>query len=1624
MDSQSYNMLYSRIIRKLTGSKWLSKIGLGRNTVENFLKATDFKKQIEIMIEEKSFTCKNTLDACIALLNKLAGTSAPEKWLFYIYQYTLFKSFPDAVTIELDSRLDLPCEFYLRFLRVICEYEKTSNCGSWQSIYPLNFLTDEEGLQLEHPEEYTRFVKAFRYNYTYEMMKLNSEVYNFNTIDHICGVHFLSMYIARQLKSIGLPVDLGRVSGSAAGHDIGKYGCKKEEFRRVPYLHYYYTDQWFKKYKIDYIRNVALNHSTWDLELENLSLESLILIYSDFRVKNMENSPAPRMNIYSLKDSFDIILHKLDNVTDMKVRRYKRVYAKLKDFQEYIASIGVKTEIEFVETESLLPLSSRINHYSLMQGDEIVENLKYLSIYHNINLMYKLRDEYSLGIILEAARSENDWKNLRIYISILQEYSAYLTQSQKLQTIRFLYENLVHPEDDIRRHCAELLGTLIAIYDEEYRKEIPEHVQLEKPGITSYELLKEYIGLLLYPSQKLVLKHRLWISYCLSIMINSFFKHCRNKLISSYADIILDFYEESSLQNPEVRIFLLETAKCIPISKNNKNTAKLFCFILSMISKHSSSLRLSALETAAYILPSINDEYFINSIKNILETYCTKSKFPTENFIKYKLADLLNLKETKDLYYSYYKNDRKKIQEIFLSNLKTATDWVKKREQIDLLLQYSLDSSEAGYGLHTAIHFCNLLKVSAVESVRNMAGNAILKLMPSLTPAERNEVAVELLRAMEIEGNKFTEYIPKFTGEIILFLQPNELDEVIDDLSLKIKNANANIKSLILKTVGVTVSHYFSYWNKFDEAETNYNNRLIRLLGILLNGLGDYTLSVKQAAFNVIGKDIFGNSIIGLSQKVFIFKNIAKKILTLITADNNEELLFLTNAACLNHIYRFISDYSFFAGKIDIKIPEKVAFFPGTFDPFSSSHKAIATSIRDLGYEVYLYVDEFSWSKKTLPSILRENIVNMSIADELHIYSYPDDFPTNMANPHDLRVLKDNFHNSKVYIAVGSDVIINASAYMGTPEEDSIHTFPHIIFQRGNNKRLEEASKGITGEIQWLTLPQKYMDISSTQIRNSIDVNRDISSLVDPLAQNYIYENGFYQKEPQNKTLIKTLWLNCEIIDNFSETIINEISCYLKNNREALKNILHVISEKPSARVICIRNCIRDNELLAFSVIHWVRSGMIYTEMQDASVSKYIRENSIGRILSIDEMFAKPLDTNMNIEQVLLTETLAFAISKDYEYAVYKPMGTDFVNSSFEELLKLQGFIDINDNEGAKPVYVVNMSSPCVLNLDIENILKEPFISNAKISRTICSTRKKLQQALTALYPGELILSFDSNMLHQKMIRKICEENNVSTEISVPRNLGKAMCVPYGDILDRFMIPNTVTKALHTEKLFQPDTKSFFISQFPYYLDLKTQVSMIKSFDRPVILVDNILHKGYRMKALDPLFKKEKIHVQKILAGILSGRGKDLMDIQGREVDSVYFIPKLKIWFNENALYPFIGGDALWRGVYPKRNLLPSINLIMPYTSASFISGTGKESVYNLSRVCLENSMSILKALESEYHLIHERNLSLSYLGQVFTIPRCPDHGKDMEFDLKLNPSHYIKNDLELLNRLEEIISR
>lgn len=50
------------------------------------------------------------------------------------------------------------------------------------------------------------------------------------------------------------------------------------------------------------------------------------------------------------------------------------------------------------------------------------------------------------------------------------EYSTYMTEKQKLMTIRFLTELLVHKESDIRNQAGEVIGLIIAHFNEEYKK--------------------------------------------------------------------------------------------------------------------------------------------------------------------------------------------------------------------------------------------------------------------------------------------------------------------------------------------------------------------------------------------------------------------------------------------------------------------------------------------------------------------------------------------------------------------------------------------------------------------------------------------------------------------------------------------------------------------------------------------------------------------------------------------------------------------------------------------------------------------------------------------------------------------------------------------------------------------------------------------------------------------------------------------------------------------------------------------------------------------------------------------------------------------------------------------------
>lgn len=1620
MNRSVLNELHKVILNSLTEKDFLKRINMSEERVQSFLINTKFADNISSLINSKQVTCKNVLDLSIDILNSVSSEPA-EGWLSYIFQFVLNKSFPEAVTIKLDVKYEISAIIYLEMLRTVIKYAQDNNLAE---IALFEFLTEKEIKELNNQEEYLNFLDIFDKNYIYELMMLDGEVNGYNTLNHVSGVHFVAMHLARQLKKAGVQVDLGLVSGSSAGHDIGKYGCKGLEKRRVAYLHYYYTDQWLIKYNMPGIALIAANHSTWDLELENLSLESLLLIYADFRVKNKKTNSGEEMHIFSLKESFSIILGKLDNVDEAKEKRYIRVYSKLLDFEDYLVNKGIDTDLVSEEPNPVKSVD-----FALIDGYEVVRNFKLMSVEHNVSLMGKLNNEVTFTGMIEAARSEQDWKNIRAYLNILEEYSTYLLQKEKLFSLSFLYELLVHREGDIRRQAANLMGKIIVHYDMEYTKEIPEDVRVnhieEKAGIALWD---KYLGLFLSPGYKVTDNQKEWIGYSLRIFVDSVINSPRNKTKEEYLKVFLK-YMHYDIADDVAKLNILNSLLSIPMELYQEDEISM---VLSFSAKYIKSPSYSIRLMAARFLYNAVSRVKITG-QSLMDILDIAEEFSPDdglcmNYLKYKIAQSLHAPESLLKKYSLLLTGNwYKTSDIFLNNLKAATPWNVKTISIDYIMENLSQRNEVAL-LQTATHLANLVKVSAKESVRNKAGNSLVQLGPMLTIDQRNEIAFELIKGLEIDEMQYAKYIPEYLGRFVMLLSPKELDEFIIDLKNIYNNTNERTSALVIDTFGVMVQYYPEYKERFGEDNSILQKRLIKILGIILGGLANFNTQVKQETFLVIGQYIFGSKVLSLKEKHKIFTLIYKKLLTLINEKELSDLFFFNNSASFNHIYRFISDYEFFNGKFDIKVNKNIAFFPGTFDPFSMSHKGIVTEIRNLGYDVYLAVDEFSWSKKVQPRLIRRQIINMSIADELGIFLFTDDIPINLTNTEDLRALKFLFPNKEVHMVVGSDVIINATAYKCGSSKDSIHSFNHIVFKRAKDdmseaaiKEAEEAKKRIKGTLIELQLPVYLEDISSTQIRENIDNNRDISNLIDPMAQNFIYDRNLYIREPMNKAILKTKPFVIEIVEDLSKRIVDEIGHYIFMHTNLYENIGEELISK-NIKLLAIRDAKNFNKILGFSAFHKISSSDVYSEFHSQYIANYVREKTAGRIIVIDGIFINPSSLYDSMEQILITETLSHCLRNDFTYVLYKNILSDRDSDELIETLKLQGFMNVYDESTKKTVYAVDMKFPICLTLNLESFIKEPLNDNKRVHEAILSARKRLQRAMTELYPGSLVLSIDNDMINQILINKICSINGVPNELQSPRVLGQNMVVPFGNVLKGMVVPNTVTKSLHTEKVYSSDALRFKITEYPFYSPIENQVRTIESFEKPVILVDDVLHKGYRIKEIDPVLKRHNINVKKIIVGIMSGRGKDLMDIQGRDADCAYFIPNLRLWFNENLMYPFLGGDGIWLENENITNLIPSLNLILPFYSPMFIRGASKEAIYNLSMVCLENARQVLLALEAEFKEIFEKNLTVKRLGEVLLSPRLPYLGDNIYYDLNKEASDFMDVSIESLLKLERII--
>ena len=1523
--------------------------------------------------------CADVLALCRPELETLCPGEPSEGWLAYAYDYARRLLYPEKT----DAEPFAPgAVFLLSVLQVLfaAEAELLPHDPAWT----FDFLTDDELAGSPCAPSYQRFLRLWRREFVYELMRLGLEVTPYRTLEHIAGVHHIAVTAARALRKSGVAVDVALVSGAAAGHDLGKFGCRPGE--RVPYLHYFYTDQWFRRRRMTDIGHVAANHSVWDLEPDYLSVEALLLIYADFRVKQLHDAQGREITrISTLAEAFQVILDKLDDVDGEKQKRYTRVYARLEDFEQYMVSRGVDVTMSGGDTP---PLPEK--HTALMTDDEALRALTLRCVGHNMELMHRLTDQRSFARLLEEARGETDWRRLRAYLAVMESYSLYLHIPQKVQTLTFLYELLMHREGDIRRQAAALLGEIIAGFHAGYAKERPADIRPDPRAITDVDQWRLYLDKILYPDHKLMPQHRRWIGYTLKFAVGSLLSHCPGREERFLAPVFA-YYRRPEDLDDYTAFQLLDTAAALPDTAYTASRARQMTdFAAALSLRKDLTIRMAAvllLDRLARLYPE--DGRALEAVTAVPDGDSGTLRYLKQDVLSQGAPLLL----PEDV-----------VSEIFLDNLKTATPWITKQGNLRLLTDFARSGKSPA--LHIATHLSNLIKVSDRVTVRHSAGNALLALAPRLTADQRNEVAVELCRGLELGQQEFTKYIPDYLGRFALWLPPAELDEVLDDLRVNLSSSDSRVTASVLDTVGVIYEAYDAYRSRFPETDDAYRRRRERLLGLLMRGLSGIDGATRQEALFVLGRRVFGSGELGRHEKRRAFMLTQRKLLSAQDEFPGEGLTFYYRAAMLGKLYRFITEERLFHKGFDFGAPRPVAFFPGTFDPFTLSHKGIVRAIRDQGFEVLLAIDEFSWSKKTQPYRLRRRIAAMAVADVFHVSIFPEDFPVNIANPENLHELRAAFPGRSVSIVVGSDVVLHASSYKKPVTPDSIHTFDHVVFRRTEPDAEPADYSCITGKVLELTLPPQLEEISSTRIREAVDANRDISNLIDPTVQEFIYRRGLYLREPQDKPVLRTedlsfLPASPETAEKFLRTMLSVPTA------AALRTQI----ESRGDDVMVCRDT--DGTILGAASYACLDSARLFARLGDPALSGLVRQNAGGRTLLISGLFVPRGERQSDLCQLLITEVLTLALSREFTYALYLPL-EGAVSGYGRQLLTLQGFVPAGDSTDA---LAVDMRCPIVLSRNVDTAVKAPFSSSPRVLAAIAAAHRRLQAALTKLQPGSLVLSLSAGVIYHRLLQRITGRNGVPAEPTTPRVLGPDICVPYGKILRGVAVPNTVTKTLRTDKVYEPDLSTYSIEAYPDYSPLPDQVRTIHAFARPVILVDDMLHDGKRIRRLAPLLAETNTPVDQVLVGYLTGMGRDLMEQLGYDVDAIYYLPNLRLRFVESTLYPFIGGDTVRRSEALPGGLQPAVNRILPYTAPEY-TGMDDETAWELSLCCLENARDILLALETEFRSLYARNLTLSRLGEAVILPLCPDKGGCMTYDLSRAASTYLEGDIELLKRM------
>ncbi len=1662
MKNEEFRDINLFISRDLLNPLFIKKSGFHPEPFKKLINSASLKNHIRKIYSNNNFSCTEALNLALDIMKGYCRENM-DSWLFsseekalkdilynynqgLLYPHTLEKRYSGSVRDIYFLRF---YSLYTRILKTFIINAKLNPGNGWEYNYPYCGLEPEEYKDSRFKKEYEQFAEVFSRQNVYGLMKMSQEWKGYTSLDHTLGVYSLCMFIGLQMKNLGFPVDLAILSGASIGHDIGKYGCVGEELKQIAYYHYFYTKEWYDRNGLYNLSHYATNHSTWDLEELRLPNETIILIYSDFRVKSRTcPDGTSKMDIYSNKESFEVIRDKLDNLDEKKLDRYKRVYKKLEDLERMFVSLGINTDVENgIKLKDYGQKHSRFNALCIVNGkvnsdfigilpnNQIINSAKILTVAHNIFVMDKMRDSFSLKKLFEDARQEKTKSDLRIYLSIIEAYSDFFTLEQRELCIDFLFDMLNHPDDDIRYHSADTIGKFVAEMKEAYTRYLPpgkSHMIIDK----SDKYLQRLFALLDFvePSdpEGYLTEKKL---YNTTIAVRKLLKTAREEKQEDFGTRITDMILGRGVNARSLALlYLTEIISDASGNISDENLLRTIPLLISNLSHKDRRIRLMTLRALLNfskrdLWKKVRDEIILD-FSDLMESILNFEDNPTETYSIYFLFSLLdrrtasllkkriqpsNLARVADIL------DSVDIRPVFLKNLKTSTPWTEKKINcqmlVDIAQRIKEKDPESSLIIDIAIHLGNILKVSQYEGTRFQAGSSLLELSRMLNHTQLNEISIELLRTLEQESLGFTHYIPRVLGQIIARLPMAEFQEIYDDIKEKIKTGSPPLKELYLKTLSIIITH-------LDNEMHGIYGSDMKILGLFTGSLCDINKYTKQKAHYIIGSRIFGSRFLSMEEKKKILCSSLKKILSLISNTPDDYIDLFYSATLLNNIYIFISNYEFDHGILDMPEDKPAAFFPGTFDPFSLSHLEIVKSCQKEGFEVFIQVDEFSWRKRTLPPAIRKNIIRLSVSHLLNCFVYPEIPPINLANDSDLDRLINTFSDRELYLVAGADVIANASAYVSGSAQKIKELNHYIVFRKDprgqdihENPQFKRIIDSIKGNIILRELDDVFNYINSTKIRNLIDRDEPITHLVDARSAFYINSNNLYIRQPEEKQSIE-LWDfeveivsirgNPRILDKLPENITGEIMARKKRYNISFDKFIKDLSKKDSSLFI-IKRASHSREYIGAAIFYTISEEGIFDIIRDPAVSKFQRNNTFGKIAYIDSSYIKKeshiffksrfhlfliregyLFALQETDMSLLKENSDSARIEKMEYTYNKIMGYSQMPQEFRR----KGFpMKMNLIDLRKPVIFIN---------NLEDVLKSPYSTYKTIKNRIRKNRENLLRILSRMNRENAIISLDHRDIVFNIMKKISDLN-----LQDPQN--PYLCILYGNILGKYIIPGTISKALHAERAVNSEGKLIGFTHSKHYYSIPVQLKTIRAFGKRTILSDIIVHSARRILNIHKSAREVGVEIKKVVSGIVSGLAKEIMDANSIPSESVFHIPRLHSWYEEHMMYPFAGGDSIIDYMDLEEPLNRSMLYLLPFCPYEMQKNVSINNRIVFSQCALENAWALFKDIEEIYLDTKKKNLILQNVQEVLENPRIPVY----------NPL-YIPGKQEMLSKLIE----